>query len=88
MKIIPPIRAKVAAAKRWLSRLPYWVGVVVTAGCIPFYIISFAQFALPISAEWKAALWTIFFGMAKLFQYCGLAILGVKGLSQLFRKRG
>jgi phosphoglycolate phosphatase len=88
MKIIPTIRAKVAAAKRWLSRLPYWVGVVVTAGCIPFYIISFAQFALPISAEWKAALWTIFFGMGKLFQYCGLAILGAKGLSQLFRKRG
>ena len=87
MKIIPTIRAKVAAAKRWLSRLPYWVGVVVTAGCIPFYIISFAQFALPINAEWKAALWTIFFGMAKLFQYCGLAILGAKGLSQLFRKR-
>lgn len=88
MKIIPTIRAKAAAAKRWLSRLPYWVGVVVTAGCIPFYIISFAQFALPISAEWKAALWTIFFGMAKLFQYCGLAILGAKGLNQLFRKRG
>jgi phosphoglycolate phosphatase len=87
MKIIPTIRAKVAAAKRRLSRLPYWVGVVVTAGCIPFYIISFAQFALPISTEWKAALWTIFFGMAKLFQYCGLAILGAKGLSQLFRKR-
>ena len=88
MKIFPTIRAKVAAAKRWLSRLPYWVGVVVTAGCIPFYIISFAQFAMPISPEWKAALWTIFFGMAKLFQYCGLAILGAKGLSQLFRKRG
>ena len=88
MKIIPTIRAKVAAAKRWLSHLPYWVGVVVTAGCIPFYIISFAQFALPISAEWKVALWAIFFGMAKLFQYCGLAILGAKGLSQLFRKRG
>ena len=87
MKMIPTIRAKVAAAKRWLSRLPYWLGVVVTAGCIPFYIISFAQFALPISAEWKAALWTIFFGMAKLFQYCGLAILGAKGLSLLFRKR-
>ena len=87
MKIIPTIRAKVAAAKRWLSRLPYWVGVVVTAGCIPFYIISFAQFALPISAEWKAALWTIFFGMAKLFQYCGLARLGAKGLSQVFKTR-
>jgi phosphoglycolate phosphatase len=87
MKMIPTIRAKVAAAKRWLSRLPYWVGVVVTAGCIPFYIISFAQFALPISAEWKVALWTICFGMAKLFQYCGLAILGAKGLGQLFRKR-
>lgn len=87
MNIIPIVRSKVATAKLWLTRLPYWVGVVVTAGCIPFYIISFAQFALPISAEWKAALWTLCFGLAKLFQYCGLAILGAKGISQVFRKR-
>ena len=87
MNIIPIVRSKVATAKLWLARLPYWVGVVVTASCIPFYIISFAQFALPISAEWKAALWTLCFGLAKLFQYCGLAILGAKGLSQVFKKR-
>lgn len=87
MNIIPIVRSKVATAKLWLTRLPYWVGVVVTASCIPFYIFSFAQFALPISAEWKAALWTLCFGLAKLFQYCGLAILGAKGLSQVFRKR-
>ena len=87
MKMIPTLRTKISATKRWLNRLPYWVGVIVTASCIPFYIISFAQFALPISAEWKAALWTICFGLAKLFQYCGLAILGAKGLSQVFKKR-
>lgn len=87
MNIIPIIRSKVATAKLWLTRLPYWVGVIVTASCIPFYIISFALFALPISAEWKAALWTLCFGLAKLFQYCGLAILGAKGISQIFKRR-
>jgi phosphoglycolate phosphatase len=87
MNIIPTFRTKISATKRWLSHLLYWVGVIVTASCIPFYIISFAQFALPISAEWKAVLWTICFGLAKLFQYCGLAILGAKGLSQVFKKR-
>ena len=87
MNIIPIVRSKVATAKLWLTRLPYWVGVIVTASCIPFYIISFAQFALPISAEWKAALWTLCFGLAKLFQYCELAILGAKGISQIFKRR-
>jgi phosphoglycolate phosphatase len=87
MNITLSVRTKISATKRWLARLPYWVGVVVTASCIPFYIISFAQLALPIGTEWKAALWTICFGLAKLFQYCGLAILGAKGLSQAFKKR-
>ena len=87
MNIIPIVRSKVAIVKLWLARLPYWVGVVVTASCIPFYIMSFAQLALPLSAEWKALLWTICFGLAKLFQYCGIAILGAKGLSQVFKKR-
>ena len=83
MKIIPTIRAKVAAAKRWLSRLPYWVGVVVTAGCIPFYIISFAQMLLPISAAAKGVLWVVFFGLAKTFQYSALAVLGTAGIKRV-----
>lgn len=87
MKMIPTLRTKISAllggrdnhGKRFNHRF--------AASCVPFYLISFAQFALPISAEWKATLWTICFGLAKLFQYCGLAILGVKGLSQVFKKR-
>jgi phosphoglycolate phosphatase len=47
--------------------------------CIPFYILSFAQMALPISATAKSALWVILFGLAKTTQYTGLAIIGVEG---------
>jgi phosphoglycolate phosphatase len=47
--------------------------------CIPFYIISFAQMALPISAAAKGILWTVLFGLAKTCQYGGLTILGVEG---------
>ncbi|MCI6893969.1 MAG: hypothetical protein MR850_04130 [Bacteroidales bacterium] len=70
---------------QWLSRLSFRTGVVVLLLCIPCYIISFAQFALPISMTAKAALWTAFFGMAKALQYSGLAILGAEGVRRLKR---
>jgi phosphoglycolate phosphatase len=57
--------------------------------CIPFYILSFAQMALPISVEAKGVLWFILFGLAKTCQYGGLTILGVEGIRRLkakFRK--
>ncbi len=69
--------------KMWLSKLSFRTGVIVLALCIPCYIFSFAQFALPISASAKAVLWVIFFGLAKTFQYAGLAILGVEGWKRL-----
>ena len=47
--------------------------------CVPCYILSFAQMALPISATAKGVLWFILFGLAKTTQYAGLAILGVEG---------
>lgn len=74
------------AVKEHLARLSYRTGVVVTALCIPCYIISFAQMALPISATLKGVLWFIFFGLAKTFQYGGLTILGAKGLGEIFKK--
>ncbi len=51
--------------------------------CVPFYILSFAQMALPLSTTAKGVLWIVFFGLAKLFQYAGLAILGVEGYKRV-----
>ncbi|UKK49306.1 hypothetical protein L6475_04995 [Prevotella sp. E9-3] len=69
--------------KQWLSGLSFRTGVIVLLLCIPCYILSFAQMALPISVEAKGVLWFILFGMAKTFQYGGLTILGVEGVKRL-----
>lgn len=69
--------------KTWLGHLSFRTGVIVLLSCIPFYIISFAQFALPIDMGIKTALWVIFFGLAKTAQYGGLTILGAKGVGKL-----
>lgn len=86
MKTGQVIRQMISEVKARLARLPYRTGVVVTALCLPCYIISFAQMALPISTALKGVLWFVFFGLAKTFQYGGLAILGAKGLSDAFKK--
>lgn len=72
--------------KEKLSKLSFRTGVIVLLLCIPCYIISFAQIALDISVEAKSALWIIFFGLAKTFQYGGLTILGVEGWKRLKSK--
>lgn len=72
--------------KTWLSKLSFRTGVIVLVLCIPFYILSFAQMALPISASAKGVLWFILFGMAKTCQYGGLTILGVEGVKRLKAK--
>ncbi len=72
--------------KLWLSRLSFRTGVVVLALCVPCYIFSFAQMALPISTKAKGILWFVFFGLAKTFQYGGLTILGVEGWKRLKAK--
>ena len=69
--------------KQWLKRLSLRTGVIVLSLCIPCYIISFAQMLLPISVGAKTALWVVFFGLAKSFQYGGLTILGVEGYRRL-----
>ena len=69
--------------KQWLSGLSFRTGVIVLLLCIPCYILSFAQMALPISASMKGVLWFTLFGMAKTFQYGGLTILGVEGIRRL-----
>ena len=74
--------------KNWLQSLSFRTGVIVLLCCIPFYILSFAQMLLPISAAAKGVLWTILFGLAKTFQYGGLTILGVEGYKRLKKKLG
>ena len=76
--------------KEWLGKLSFKTGVIVLAMCIPCYIISFAQMALPISTSAKGILWVIFFGLAKTTQYGGLTILGAEGIKrikELWRKK-
>lgn len=76
--------------KTWLQSLSFRTGVIVLLCCIPFYIFSFAQMLLPISAAAKGILWTVLFGMAKTCQYGGLTILGVEGyrrLKDMFRRK-
>ena len=72
--------------KSWLQCLSFRTGLIVLALCIPFYILSFAQMALPakyLSVETKGILWVVLFGMAKTCQYGGLTILGVEGYKRV-----
>ena len=72
-------RRALDSVRRWLASLSFRTGVIVLSLCVPCYIFSFAQMALPISTQAKGVLWVIFFGLAKTFQYGGLTILGVEG---------
>lgn len=69
--------------KAKLQKLSFRTGIIVLLLCIPFYILSFAQMALPISVKAKGVLWVVLFGLAKTFQYGGLTILGVEGVKRL-----
>ena len=77
------VKNMISNVKAWLSGLSFRTGVIVLVMCIPFYILSFAQMALPISVEMKGILWFILFGLAKTCQYGGLTILGVEGIKRL-----
>ena len=83
MEIQARFKQTLASVKKWLSGLSFRTGVIVLLMCIPFYILSFAQMALPISVEAKGVLWFILFGLAKTCQYGGLTILGVEGIRRL-----
>lgn len=69
--------------KQWLSALSFRTGIIIAALCIACYIISFAQMLLPISVAAKGIIWTIFFGLAKAFQYSALLILGSSGIARI-----
>ena len=67
----------------FLKRFSFKTGLIILFLCIPFYILSFAQMAMDFSYSVKGILWVIFFGLAKTFQYAGLAIIGVEGIKRL-----
>lgn len=79
-------RKQIAGMKKVLRKLSFRTGVIVLSLCVPFYILSFAQMALPLSAYAKGVLWFVLFGLAKTFQYAGLTIIGVEGIKKLRRK--
>ncbi len=80
IEIIFIMKEKIQA---FLKRFSFRTGVIVLLMCIPCYIFSFAQAALPISKEAKFVLWFVFFGLAKTFQYGGLTIVGVDGVKRI-----
>lgn len=69
--------------KLWLSKLSFQTGVIFLVICAICYVVSFAQMLLPISVTAKGIFWFIFFGLAKTFQYGGLAVLGVDGVKRI-----
>ncbi len=73
---------RVKAVKRWLGGLSFRTGVVLIVACVVAYVISFAQMLLPLSVTMKSVLWVVFFGLAKTFQYAGLAVLGTAGVKR------
>ena len=77
------IKRGIQTIKGWLEKLSFRTGLIILLLCIPCYIISFAQMALPISVSAKSALWVLFFGLAKAFQYGGLTILGAEGIKRI-----
>lgn len=74
---------KLQKLKDWLAGLSFRVGIGVALACILCYAISFAQMLLPISVGAKGALWVIFFGLAKTFQYSAILIFGKEGIAAL-----
>ena len=76
-------RIFIRKTKRWLAGFSFRTGLIVLGFCVLFYILSFAQMFLPISAALKGTLWFWLFGLAKLAQYTGLAIIGVEGVKRL-----
>lgn len=59
--------------------MSFRTGIIYLIVCAVLYIISFAQIMLPISSSTKTILWIVFFGLAKIAQYIGLAIVGAEG---------
>lgn len=78
--------------KEYPAKLSFRTGMIFIGAAVAFYIISFAQMFIPgLSVAWKGGLWTLFFGLAKTFQYTGIAIIGAEGVRRIkgwWKRRG
>lgn len=84
------MKAILKKTTEFLKKLNFKTGIIVLCFAILFYIISFAQFLLPISIGTKGVLWVVFFGLAKTAQYSGLLIIGKEGWQRIrhyFKRR-
>ena len=61
--------------KSYLQKLSFRIGVIVLLMCIPFYILSFVQVFFPVFNGNERHTVYYLFGLAKSFQYGGIAIL-------------
>ena len=90
MSIKENFRKNFSRLKDWLAGLSFRTGMIIIGICIVCYILAFVPALFPISLAWKGILWTIFFGLAKTFQYTGILILGKEGVRRLksyFRRK-
>ena len=74
--------------KSFFKRLSTRTGVILLIVCILLYLASGIQALLPLEESTKGILFITFFGLAKVFQYSAIAVLGVKGWQKFKAKLG
>ena len=65
--------------KTFFKGLSTRTGIVLLVICLLLYAASAIQAFLPLDKSTKGILFVTFFGLAKVFQYSAIAVLGVKG---------
>lgn len=84
------MRLRLKKITDWIKGLTFRTGIVLLAFAVLFYLLSFAQFFLPVGVAVKGVLWVVFFGLAKTAQYAGLLVVGKEGLRRIkeyFRRK-
>ena len=74
--------------KKFFKGLSIRTGIILLIICVLLYVVALIQPLLPISKVAKAIIFATSFGLAKIFQYSAIAVLGVKGWQILKRKLG
>ena len=74
--------------KSFYKGLSTRTGVILLVVCILLYLASGIQALLPLEESTKGILFITFFGLAKVFQYSAIAVLGVKGWQKFKTKLG
>ena len=74
--------------KKFFKGLSIRTGIILLIICVLFYVVALIQPLLPISKVAKTIIFTTSFGLAKIFQYSAVAVLGVKGWQTFKRKLG